>query len=68
MTTSYEQQQLDLVAENEALSEALDNMIDGANVWSDLGNCCYCNGRNHKEDCDYKAAISLLEKVKLRNQ
>jgi len=86
MGNSYEQQAIDLVAENEALTikgnhfelkskyltdevealtEALDNMIDGANVWSEYGNCCYCNGRKHKKDCEYKAAIALLDKIKL---
>lgn len=64
---TIEQQALDLVKENEALIEALDDMIDGAQVWSSKGDCSYCNGRNHKKDCEYKSAVSLLEKVKLRS-
>ena len=68
MTTSYEQQQIDLVAENEALFVALENMVDGAQIWSDLGNCCYCNGVKHKKDCEYTAAVSLLHKVGALNE
>ena len=64
MDSSYDQQQIDLVADNKALIDALENMIDGAQVWSDRGNCCYCNGANHKKDCEYTAAIALLNALR----
>lgn len=54
-------------ADNLALVNALDNLIDGAFPWSDMGHCNYCNGVSHKKDCDYTAAIELLAKIRGNN-
>jgi len=67
-SNSFQKQALDTIAENNLLIDALENMIDGANVWDNHGRCHYCYSPNHKDDCEYKAAVLLLYKVKKRNE
>jgi hypothetical protein len=53
------------VNNHDALVEALKSITKKLN-WNGNGSCDYCGNEfpNHKDDCDYIAAINLLNKIK----
>ena len=53
------------VNNHDALVESLDSLIDDFEPWGSDNYCKSCRARvTHKDDCDYKADINLLDKIK----
>lgn len=63
--TSEQMKAIELAVNNhDALVSALENTLDVFELFDDFGSCNSCGKSSHDEDCDYKKAKQLLNKIK----